>query len=148
MRHFKSQAPWRDCRMWTALGSGSCVPRRRRRRVLAVAWGICDLVGAGAAAFAAGTEYRRFGSGHGLISRGSRLCLSFSWCPAEQRNADYLCTHIARLDRRIVGSELIGANWSTGRLGEPAVNFGWLCLANCVAAARFMWPDQVANVCR
>lgn len=51
---------------------------------------------------------------------------------------------------------LIGANWSTGQLGDWASQlsilgggFGhWLCLANCVAAARFMWPDQVANVCR
>lgn len=149
MRHFKSQAPWRDCRMWTALGSGSCVPRRRSR-VLGVAWGICDLAAAGAAAFAAGTEYCHFGSGHGLISRGSRLCLSFSWCPAEQRNADYLCTHIARLDRRIVGSadrsKLV--NWAS-QLSILGGGFGhWLCLANCVAAARFMWPDQVANVCR
>lgn len=56
---------------------------------------------AGAAAYAAGAEYRRFGLRLGLISPGSRLCLSFSWCPAEQRNADYLCTHIAQPDRRI-----------------------------------------------
>lgn len=156
MRHFKSQAPWRDCRMWTALGSGSCVPRRRSR-VLGVAWGICDLAAAGAAAFAAGTEYCHFGSGHGLISWGSRLCLSFSWCPAEQRNADYLCTHIARLDRRIVGSadrsKLV--NWATGRascqfwVAALVTGFAWLIVSQlpdlCGPIKWLMYADAMAG---
>lgn len=69
----------------------------------------------------------------------------------------FMYAHIfLKLAKRLTGSL---TTWWPGRLAAlppcrlVAVNFGWWLwsvggAANCVAAARFMWPDQFVNVCR